>query len=341
MAAGAGVAMDDILLLNCLPPNFYTPGQNCTGFLYAGKEENQLFKIRDERNLAQAFFITGARGRPRMQVAHDIGNLGFAHFFTAHALAGANHTGSPTNRVPDKPSLDSCHIMRYVAERAASVADIPLLYERLMAMGAAGGAAAGRGAIYTFVDAHQGLILETVSDAYAATFFERGIHVLSNHFLSAQARRWASAPPGKGTLLRRRRMAELLKRCPNPPRPNDVYAISRDRKDLPNSLCNDDRKHFWMTISAQLQVIPRRRPGESVNHVCCGNTRHSLYLPVALAETRSYLPLLDGSFYRAADRLYARNKPLTKVQKSFEATQATTGRDDRRYAQALRLIRSA
>ena len=119
-------------------------------------------------------------------------------------------------------------------------------------------------------------------------------------------------------------MEELLKQYHKPPLLPEIFSMSRDKKNSPDSLCNDDKVHFWMTISAQLQVIPRRNTDKAVNHICCGNTRHSAYIPVPLAEKRSYVPLASGAFYKAADRLYARDlsrekagKELRKLEKSF------------------------
>lgn len=305
IARGAGVAAEHLLMLNCLPPGFY-PAQplHCTTFLAVGQTENRLFKIRDERNHIQAFYVHVLPSGRTFQVGHDIGNLGVAHFFNSNAVAGANNTGSHTALVPDEPRLNDCHILRYFAEHANSVNDIPDLYARLIGHKAAGGAGPGRGAIYILVDAHRGLLLETQSEDYVARFLDRGRLVVANHFLSARARQWMSQPPNANTLTRKARMEALLARAGRRPALPDIFALSRDRKHRPHALCNDDRDHFWMTISAQLQVIPRRAPMQAVNYICCGNTRQSVYLPVPLTFRESYQPLLGGRFYAQADRLY-------------------------------------
>ena len=59
-----------------------------------------------------------------------------------------------------------------------------------------------------------------------------------------------------------------------------------------------------MTVSAQLHVINRRNPSQSVNYACCGNTRCSVYLPMPITEKRSFVPLAGGAFYGATDQLY-------------------------------------
>ena len=342
MAKGAGVGVDDILMLNCLPPGFPTTPGGCTSFIRVGRTENQLFKIRDERDRIQSFAITRGPGRRRIQRANDIGNLGFAHFCAADGLAGANNTGAHTARVPDRPSLNDCHILRYFAENAATVAEVPRLYERLMDLGVAGGAAMGRGALYGFVDRQSGLLLETVSDDYVATPIRRGLLVFSNHFLSAKARQWASRPPNANTLLRKRRMEELLRRCGNRPTPQQVFAISRDRRNLPHALCNDDHKHFWMTLSAWLSVIPRDASVDAVNFTCCGNTRHSLYVPIPLSEEDTFVPMLNGAFYRATRELYRRfacNAHFRSTQRAFEAAEPSEGACAALCRQAYDLIR--
>jgi len=325
MADGAGVAVDDILMLNCLPPGFYPPtGSNCTSFVSVGKQENRLFKIRDERNHVQSFHVHGAQRRKAFQAGRDIGNLGTAHFFNQSCVAGANNTGSCTTLVSGEPKLNDCHMHRYFAERASCVEDIPGLFERLIDRKVAGGAGKGRGAIFLFADANRGLLLECVENDYAATFIDKGTLAVSNHFLTRKAKAWESEPPNKNTCLRKQRMDCLLARHGNAPSLTDVFAISRDRKSVPHSLCNDDGKHFWMTISAQLQVINRQRPGNSVNYVCCGNTRHSVYIPVPIAATESFVPLVNGEFYKLADALYRKHHCSAHFRKSQKAIEKRT-----------------
>jgi Acyl-coenzyme A:6-aminopenicillanic acid acyl-transferase len=321
VASAAGVKVEDILMLSCLPADFYPPTLRCTGFVSVGKQENRLLKIRDNLNHAQSFHIQASRGMPRLQIGRDIGNLGCSHVVSEHGLVGGCHTGSITDRVTDEVRFDDCLIMRYLAEKAHSVVEIPKVFERLLEANAVGGASAVRGALYIFADTNGALLLESVSDAYVATPLKTGTHVISNHFITPKAKAWESEPPDKNTLLRRKRMEEILKRDCGSPEPEQVFAMTRDRRYLPHSLCNDDKKHAWMTVSSQFHVIPRKKADNAVSYVCCGNTRHSVYVPVPFAATESYAPLLSGAFYEVAGKLYKAhgcNTHLRSAQKRFE-----------------------
>ena len=188
------------------------------------------------------------------------------------------------------------------------------------------------------------MLFETGFEACSARKIKAGTLVVSNHFLTAKAKRWESRPPNKNTLLRKRRMEELLARCNGRLSLAEIFAITRDRKNLPHALCNDDRKHFWMTISAQLQVIPRRAPENSVNYFCCGNTRHCFYLPAPLALEETFLPLLGGAFYEAADKLYRKHRcspHLRKAQKKFEAAMPERSGYPFLYVEAMAIMRPA
>lgn len=323
LARGAGVKADEILLLNCPMPDAPAPtpaGMNCTTWLSIGAAATQLLKIRDERNRVQTFYITRLPDGAPLQSAKDIGNLGVAHFFSGRPLAGANNTGGHV-ALPDEPRLNDCHVLRFIAENARNVREIPRLMDFLMTKKLAGGASRTRGAIYSFVDAEQGLLLETGAGDYAYKFITRGELVIANHFLLPHSRRWLTAPANRNTITRKARMEELLAGLNRAPAPRDLFAVTRDRKHAPDALCNDDREHFWMTISAQLQVIDRRRPDQSVNYVCCGNTRHSVYFPVPLAFTASFQPLVSGRFYMQADRIYRQHQcraHMAAAQRQFE-----------------------
>lgn len=345
ISEGAGIAVDDLLMLNCLPPGFYPPGgNNCTTFISASPEEIRLLKIRDERNRVQTFYIRADKGTLRYQAGHDIGNMGVAHFFNNAVVAGANNTGSPIAEIHDQPLLNDCHLMRYFAERARRVKDIPLLLEKLLEKKLVGGASHDRGSIFICADRDQGLILECHSKDYAATFVEKGLVVVSNHFHSRKARAWESKPPNRNTLLRKKRMEELLNRYNNNPTPRQVFAITRDRKSNPHSLCNDDSRHFWMTISVQLQIINRRCPENSRNYICCGNTRNSVYLPISVEQRESFLPLAAGAFYQQSDRLYRKHgcsPHLDKMQRQFERSIISRPADAPLYRQAWKIVRSA
>jgi len=345
MAVGAGVPVDDILKLNCLPAEIcLLGGSDCTTFVSVGKDENRLFKIRDPRNSPQAFFITQTRGQIGYHCGNTIGSLGAGHVFNSYAVAGACNTGSPTTYVADEPRLNDRHLLRFMAENARSVDEVPGLFERLLENNVVGGAGPDKGTILVFADGNRGLILESHCHDYAAVFVDRGTRVRTNHFSTKKANAWISEEPNKNTRLRRKRMTQLLARHRNRPSPIDVFAISRDRKSHPHSLCNDDKKHFWMTTSAQLQCISRKAPETSMNYICCGNTRNSLYLPVPLTFTESFEPLVSGQFYLSTDTLYRKygcSRYLRRTQNTFER-RALTRTDTRQvFADAYRLIRGA
>lgn len=304
LARGAGSAIKDLLKLNCLPHGFYPSGGGCTSFLEIGRDENRLFKIRDERNHPQVFYIKHLSNGISMQVGHDIGNIGIAHCFTNAPLAGANNTGSHVQAGTDDPLLNDCHVLRFIAERARNTNQIPRLLDKLISQRAIKGAGYDRGAIFLFADAQRGLIIECTGSDFAFRYFDRGTQIRSNHFIFPGAIKWESRPPDINTLRRKQRMEELLKRSHRPPLIEEIFALSRDRKNQPNALCNDDKSHFWMTISAQLQVINRETPSQSVNYICCGNTRCSIYLRIPMLARRSFAPLANGAWYDTANRLY-------------------------------------
>ena len=322
LADGAGVGVEDILILNCPPPGTHIGTlHSCTSFLSIGPRENRLLKIRDERHNVQCFTIVGTPRRTRYHAGRDIGNLGVAHAFNQWALAAACDTGSATDRVSDEPRFNDCHLMRIVAEKARSVDEIPALFERLIDADVVGGAGPGRGAILLFVDPNRGLLLECESRDFAVKFVEHGAHAVSNHFLIPKAARWASSPPARNTLVRQARMAELVKRAGRSPDLLDVFAISRDRKTRPNTLCNVAWQRDGHTVSAQVQAVDRADPSRSVNYVCCGNTRNSVYVPVPIGETSTFVPLLNGRFYAATDallRVHGSRPHLRSAQRRFE-----------------------
>jgi acyl-CoA:6-aminopenicillanic acid acyl transferase len=322
MAKGCSVIFDDILKLNCLPPDFYPPtGNNCTSFVYIGKDKNMLFKIRDERNHVQQFYTYSVGDCLNIQVGRDIGNIGAAHAFTSDAIAFANNTGSQTYLVDDIPRLNDCHILRYFSENVKKVEDAPKIFEQLADKGLAGGAGKERGCIFMFADKEKGLILETAASSCATTWINKGTKAVSNHFISSKAKKWDAKSPSKNTILRKKRLEELLTKLNDTPSAQEVFNISRDRKNLPHALCNDDKKHFWMTISAQLQVIDKKSPELSKNYICCGNTRHSVYLPFPVDYRKSFKPLVSGQFYKSSNDLYERftcSNHFKTIQKQFE-----------------------
>ncbi len=343
MADGAGVKAEDILMLNCLPPGFYQPGgNNCTSFIIVRPDVIKLLKIRDERNLVQAFMIKDGRDTPAYQLGHDIGNIGIAHFFNQYCVAGATNTGSPSQDVEDKPALNDCHIMRFFAENAKRVADIPALYEELLHKKAVCGTNHERGSIFSGADPEKAILMETNMKTYSVEYpQENSVRVIANHFVTSEAVKWALRPPAQNSMRRFERMVSLLDQTGGNPSPEAVFKLTRDRKNIPNALCNDDRHHFWMSISAQLQVIERNAPEKSVNYICCGNPRHSLYLPVPIREKKNFIPLLNGDFYRKTDEFYSKShcgKEFRTIQNRFEKKMMQREGDERIYQEAYDLI---
>ncbi|MHC5053953.1 MAG: C45 family autoproteolytic acyltransferase/hydrolase [Planctomycetota bacterium] len=301
VAEGASVATDDILMLNCLPAPVRTPGDECTSFVRVEAGRCILFKIRDYRPCVQVFHVNAGDGRPRLQISTEVGGLGAAHVMSEHALAGACNTGSASAHVTDAPRLNDCHMLRWICERARSAADVPRLAAELIESGSAGGAGGDRGSILLFAAPDGGGVLETVHDDLVWTEISKSTLVASNHFVSERARSWEShPPPDENTLVRKRRMEELLGASDTLDAAR-VFEVARDRETAPHALCNYDLKHPWMTVSAALHLIDRADPSRSEARLCCGNTRHSFFLPVPVGEARSFAPLAGGEFYGLAD----------------------------------------
>lgn len=332
IADGAKVEYESILMLNCLPPDFHAKkAENCTSFISIGEDKNYLFKIRDERNNVQCFRIVRMSGR-NFQFGHDIGNMGTAHFFSSSPLAGANNTGSKTELVTDEPVLNDCHILRYLGENSNTLDEVLVNLEKLFAARAVGGAGKNRGSIFLFVDKDEGIVIECTSKDYSVQRVTKGTVIASNNFITSKALAWESAPPSENSLTRRKRLTEIMSKNNGVFDVEDIFAFSRDRENAPDSLCNDDLVHFWMTISAQLQVINRAEPGKSLNYACCGNTRHSVYLPFGMHTEENFIPLLDGSFYERTDFAYRKflcEDLMLSMRESFErAMLENPGRSD-------------
>ena len=267
-------------------------------------KRNILFKIRDERNWPQHFAIRKNGQGTRCQISVDIGNLGAAHAANEHFLAGANNTGSESNSITDAVVLNDCHVLRYLIENCRTTDDVIPALERLIKLKALGGAGLNRGMIFLFMDREKGLSLECSSEDYSATLLDKGIYSVSNHYLTDKAKSWERKNPSRNTVIRKERITHLLEKYRDELSLPQILGFSRDRKSIPHSLCNDDRKHFWMTISVAVHVIDRECPGKSFQLYCCGNTGDSVYLPISLGGTGNHVALLSGEFYDHADTLY-------------------------------------
>lgn len=341
MAKGAGLGLDDILMLNCFPFEYALYGdENCSTAVVIGRERNTLFKIRDHANNPQQFVIVAGKGGLREQIGRDIGNLGAGHYMNGGGLCGANNTGSRIPDVEHPPLLNDCHMLRWIGERAAVVDDVSGLFEELLKNRAVGLASAGRGSILVFMDGEKGGILECDRNGFCIRYVTGGYAAIANHFTDPRAKSFRPLPPTADSGRRFLRLGELLAKNKNALGPEFFFALSRDRKNRPNSLCKDTEKYRSMTVSAQVQVIERGAVASSRNYVCCGNTRNSFFIPVALGERENFAPLVGGDYYRLAQRSFAKHgcsQHLKKVQIEYEKTAG----DDflKNCAAAVRLLR--
>ncbi len=323
IADGARIPVDKLLLLNCLPHDFFKQaGMNCTSIVQAGKIHNLLFKIRDERNWVQQQVIKQSPGIQCVQYGVDIGNLGVAHFVNSSGIAGGNNTGSNSSGINNDPVLNDCHITRFLAEQCKKVDDAPKALEKLMELKVMGGAAKDRGSIYLLAGREKCLVLECNSEDYAKKEISKGCYTISNHYQLPKAEKWQTEPANLNTRRRKQRIEELVSGVSGELSVNDLIRFSRDRKYHPNCMCNDNKIHFWMTISVWITVIPKDDPADTVSYCCCGNSRNSFYIPLSISQRENPEILLNGDFYAASNRLYEANgcgKHLEKLQRKFES----------------------
>ncbi|MFB3893682.1 MAG: C45 family autoproteolytic acyltransferase/hydrolase [Phycisphaerae bacterium] len=341
MAAAAGVCLEDVLLLNC-PPAIRR--SNCSTFCFVEPARTGLLKLRDLDPGVQCAFVASTAGF-QVQAATDIGDIGYGHFLSSRGIAGANNTGSVLKNAPDDPCrLNDCHIMRYFAERAHSLKDIPRLCERLLDRKLVGLCSGNHGMIFVFAGRDGGLVIELTPSDFAVKRVRRGYHATANDFLTPAGRRWAARGRNTDSAARLSRMKALLPADFRQVTPSVAFAICRDRANRPHSLCNDvGTGHPWMTVSAQFQIIDRERPDKSINYVCCGNPRRSVFLPFGISQEQSFLPLADGRLYRASEALRGDgrvNRHLAELRRRVETT-ALTSPAPTIHAAAWRLLRTA
>ncbi len=331
VAAALAVPVERILATNCPVPEAPVEPGNCSSFVRVDEETASLLKIRDERNRVQAVVVRRVDGERKYQAGMDIGNLGISHFAASTGLCGGNNTGSHTRFVTADGRFTDCHLLRYIAEHACRVEDVPPLFDALIARDAVGGASATRGSIFVLADPRRGLILECHSGGYTYRFVDHGLVVVTNTFQLPEGRSWIEGPPNVNSDTRHARLTELLAHHDNDPSPEEVREITRDRANGPDALCNDDAEHFWMTISAWYQVLPRDHPGGGVNYLCVGNPRNAFYAALPLPTGDNYLPYADGEFYRRANALYRQQgcgDVLSQRQRAVEVqTCATPGKE--------------
>ena len=311
-AAAAGIGPDDLFVLNALPEGFWDHGTGgCTSCIAVGRAAGGatlLHKNRDIRAETQDLHVRRAAGGARLLASRDVGNLGFAHFHSGRALAGGNNTGSPIAADEFRPcGLNCCHLLRLVAERAASCDEALAVLDDALARGVAGGSAHRRGMIFLFAEPGRGLVVEMTSRRLAHQEVRHGLLVRTNHFLLCPMVPYRATAPNPNTRRRYDRAHELLDPL-DPVAVPDLVRMSRDHNDGPDSICCDDREHFWMTQTACTHVVgeassaPLPRTMASV-----GNTRNTLCIPLPRDVDGLPSECVSGQLHVLSRRLYARH----------------------------------
>lgn len=310
IAAGAGVAAGDVLVLNALPPRFWArAADECTSWLLVGSAsatgDTILHKNRDELDEAQDLHVRRVQGDIQVLASRDIGNLGFAHFHSDVALAGANNTGS---RVP-AAELRDCglicsHLLRLVAERANSCDEAVAVLEEAVAKGVAGGSGGYRGMLLLFAEPAKGVVVEMTSRRLACQEVHGGVLVRTNHFRLPEMQRYAAEPPDANNLLRYDRACDLLARAAGTV--PDCVRMARDRANGPDSICSDNAHHPWMTISTCTHVVHGENADPLAHtRVAMGNPRNTLVFPVPRAIDGLPPECVSGELHNLSRALYA------------------------------------
>lgn len=291
MAAAAGIDLWPLLAINCLPPHFWgdhyrpaplddaaateelvnaydaqgidlTLGGDCTTFFALPGAtlpgETIFHKNRDERDEVQCLYIKQIDGRHRFVGGGDMGNLGTAHLHTEDFWVGANNTGSPVPPAEYEDNvLNDCHVLRYLAERCASLDDIVPAMEELIANRWLGGGGYEYGMILIFADAARALIVEATSRRLAYRWYEEedAMDVRTNHFLLPELQEYC-LPPHRGSQHRLERARELWF-------PQNGYIgipscgeIGRDREGAPLAICRNPSDGLGsVTVSTSTATI--------------------------------------------------------------------------------------
>jgi isopenicillin-N N-acyltransferase like protein len=303
VAASTDIEPADLLAFNCLPDDFWdasSAGHECTSYLAIGGAsatgESLLHKNRDERDWLQNVHVKQLEGTHRYLAGIDIGNFGIAQFVNEHGLCGANNTGS---HIPASESiangLGDCLVMRFIAERARCCEDALHLLEELIDREVCGGAGPNRGTIYLFADRDRGLIIENTSRHLAYEWIDDGLGIRSNHFVLPEARAWMAREPNANTALRYERASELI-RPHEGSATSELFAhVSRDHTAGPDSICNDNREHFWMTLSAFTHTVRREHTDSlTVTWICNGHAHNACYFPMHLGVRENAADLVSG-----------------------------------------------
>ena len=312
----------DILILNSLPENFYKA--NCTSFIAIGNSsktgENILHKNRDELPHLQSFFLKEINGCFRYLAGGTIGDLGISHFLNEKGLAGANNSGSRIKlKEINGVGLSDCHIMRLVAEKASSCEEALKLVKRIITQGFCGQAGGGRGMIFLFVDKDKGLIVENTSYHLTYQWIKKGKEVRANDFILPGAKRWIlrenpASRSLKSSQTRYKRGKELLEK-EGKISSSFLRKVSRDPKNYPFSICNDNQEQPTMTLSAFTHLIRKKATDLlSLSWVCNGSPFSSFYFPYYVGGLSSLKAHLDGQFNQTVYKIF---KKKNKVSQSF------------------------
>lgn len=312
IAAAAGLAAADLFALNALPPGFWQPpGAGCTSCIAAGNQSaaggTLLHKNRDLVNSTQELHLRRLGDGVQILASRDAGGLGFAHFHTSRALAGANNTGAYIKPEELRECGLACtHLLRLVAERAGSCDEALAVLESALAQEVAGGAGGHRGMIFLLAEPAKGLLVEMTSKRLAWREVRDAAVIRTNHFLLPELQRTVSEPPQENSLRRYARAQELLGCLPNV-NVADLIRLSRDHNDGPDSICSDNWAHLHMTVSACTHVVrPASHDPLAHTRVQLGNTRNTLAVPVPRAIGGLPVECLDGTLHNLSRRLYAR-----------------------------------
>ena len=330
IAEATGIDRTELLAVNCLPDGFWDApddAHHCTSFFAVGSAsktcESVLHKNRDERDWAQSVRVKQIAGVSRYLGGVDIGNVGLAQFVNEHGLCGANNTGS---HIEADESIDGkltdCMMTRLIAEKARSCEDALGIIEDLIDRGLCSGAGTNRGVIFLFADRDRGLIVECTSKHAAHEWIDDGLGIRSNHFLCPEAQDWISQPAKENTLRRYERAGELI--LPHKGQvTSELFAqVSRDHTAGPDSICNDNHEHFWMTVSGFTHTIRREHTALlTVTWICNGNTRNACYFPMHLGVLDNRPDLVSGAHNEGTWTVYEQHgcgEHLAAAQEEFE-----------------------
>ncbi len=342
IAAGAGVNVADIFVLNALPRDFWAAQTGgCTSCLVAGSASatgaTLLHKNRDLVNAPQDFHLRRTPDGRQLFVSRDTGTLGFGHFHSDRALAGANNTGAWIKPEELRECGLACtHLLRLVAERAATCDEALAVLEDAVAKEVAGGSGGCRGMIFLIADPGKGLVVEMTSRHIAHREVRDQTLIRTNHFLLDEMQQYVSEAPQQNTLRRCARAHELLDPLPNV-NLADLIRLSRDHNDGPDSICSDNWEHIFMTVSACTHSV-RADTADPLAHsrVQMGNPRNTIAVPVPRAIEGLPAECGDGTLHALARQLYARHGVGDHLAQIQEETERSIAREFAQVGAAAR-----